>query len=271
MAINAEEIKNIFEKLLQSREENIISHITTECEKINQNITALSHRITTLEENVIINKDRISALENEVKINNNTIYIETTERGNDIKRLNALVKELEDQVEDQTNRNMRSTLIIKGIKEDKNEKNWDDATNALVRNLTSIFDWDPDILHADIERCHRGRKEAEARNEDNRNQQPRPIYVKFHSWKAAEQIRRKIISANKEKRTRIIVSHMFSKKTTKRMNEQLEIRKHLLNENKDWRAVVKFPGILLIKKSGDADFSRYKAELPVQEDGETTL
>ena len=236
-------IKNIFEKLLQSREENIIRHITMECEKINQNITALSHRITTLEENVNINKDRISALENEVKINKNKIYIETTERGNDIKRLNALVKELENQVEDQTNRNMRSTLI-KGIKEDKNEKNWDDATNALVRHLTSIFDWDPDILHADIEQCHMGRKEAEARNEDNRNQQPRPIYVKFHSWKGAEQIRKKIISANKEKRTRIIVSQKFSKKTTRRMNEQLEIRKHLLTENKDWRAVVKFPGIL---------------------------
>ena len=57
-------------------------------------------------ENVNINKDRISALENEVKINKNKIYIETTERGNDIKRLNALVKALENQVEDQTNRNM---------------------------------------------------------------------------------------------------------------------------------------------------------------------
>ena len=51
---------------------------------------------------------------------------------------------------------------------------------------------------------------------------------------------------------------MFSKKT-KRMNEQLEIRKHLLNENKDWRAVVKFPSILLIKKPGDA--SNFKNHL----------
>ena len=271
MAITAEEIKNIFEKLLQSREENIINHITTECEKINDNITALSHRITALEDDVQKTQDNILALENEVTINKNNMNIQTTEMGNDVRLLNVLVKELENQVEDQTNRNMRNTLIIKGIREDPTEKNWDDATNALVSHLTSIFDWDPDSLNADIERCHRGRKEAVEMRNDNKRNQPRPIFVKFHSWKTAEQIRRRIIGAHKQKKTRIIVSQMFSKKTTKRMNDQLEIRKHLLLENKEWRAVVKFPGILLVKKPGDADFSPYKAELPVQDDGESTL
>ena len=48
---------------------------------------------------------------------------------------------------------------------------------------------------------------------------------------------------------------MFSKRTRKVMDEKLEMRKVLLTTNKDWKAVVRYPGVLLVKKPGDRFFS----------------
>ena len=103
-----------------------------------------------------------------------------------------------------------------------------------------------------IERTHRGKFNEE---ENNKKHKEIPIYVKFESWKTSEAIKSKIIKANREGSTNVIVTQMYSKTTTEKMNEKLKIRKDILKVNKSWKLYVKYPGTLMVKKPGQTKFS----------------
>ena len=128
MAITAEIIKTIVADLLKTKEDAIIQHISTECAKINMNIKELAHCITSLEQKVESNEKNISEQSTKSSSMENTL-----------KTLQDKIQEIEAQLEDQTNRNMRDTLVIKGLKEKQNEKHWDDTTQNLVTHLSSLF------------------------------------------------------------------------------------------------------------------------------------
>ena len=158
------------------------------------------------------------------------------------------ISELNATVDDQVNRGLRSTLIFKGIPEQTKES-WSDTTNILINTLATLFDWDPNTLTSDIERAHRGTREGKNTNK------PRPIYVKFHSWRSSEDIKIMVIEANRKKKTKIIVSQMYSRRVTESMNDKLKQRKELLETNGNWKMYVKYPGILMCRREGEGKFT----------------
>ena len=162
------------------------------------------------------------------------------------------IEELQNSMEDQINRGMRSTLIFKGIKEEENEFSWEDTTNVLANQLSPILNCDPMQIVGDIERAHRG-KGSKSRN----------IYVKFNSWKASDQISKLIIKANRSKITHITVSQMYGPKTTAIMNEKLKLRKDIIKDHKAWKMYVAYPGTLMLKKPGEKKFTAF-SELGTQ-------
>ena len=62
-------------------------------------------------------------------------------------------EQLEELVDDQVNRNARSTLIIRGVKFNlHNEKSWNDTENILATTLCIQFGWNKNQFAHDIER-----------------------------------------------------------------------------------------------------------------------
>lgn len=60
--------------------------------------------------------------------------------------------QLGELIDDQINRNARSTLIIRGVKFDfGNEKSWNNTRNFLVISLCIQFCWNKDQFAHDIE------------------------------------------------------------------------------------------------------------------------
>ena len=120
------------------------------------------------------------------------------------------IEQLEELVDDQINRNARSTLIIRGVKFNlRNEKSWNDTENVLPTTLCTQFGWNKGQFAQDIERAHRG-------NYKNPNS---PIYAKFLSWKVAQGILESIVKANREGKITIFASQKYSKRCKIEWNE----------------------------------------------------
>ena len=116
-----------------------------------------------------------------------------------------------------------------------------DTENFLATSLCTQFGWSKDQFAHNIERSHH-------RNYKNSNSL---IYVKFLSWKVASGILESIIKANREGKITIFASQKYSKKVQDQMNSLLLTRKELKEDEvrKTWKRYVKFPGVLMVKKS----------------------
>ena len=67
------------------------------------------------------------------------------------------IKELEDLLEDQINRNMRNSLVIKGIPELENES-WEQTKHAVGNLLGPLLHENPLNIADGIARAHRRRR-----------------------------------------------------------------------------------------------------------------
>ena len=160
----------------------------------------------------------------------------------------AKISELAEELDDQINRNLRTTLIFRGIATNPTEKSWDDTTNILIDNITNHCpDLDGDTVYNAIERAHRGRPNTDKTKPPN-------IYVKFNSWRDSERIKNTIIKKNKGKGNKYLqVSPMYSKSVTKRNNEALKHRKELIVNHPDKDFIVVYPAKILSRKKNSRD------------------
>ena len=119
----------------------------------------------------------------------------------------------------------------------------------LSSPLCGLFGWNPNQFLSDTERAHRG---------DYKNLNS-PIYVKFISWKVSQAVLDSIIRANRSRQTNISASQKYSDKVQKRMNRLLITRPEFKidKEKNSWRSYVKYPGVLMVKKPEDRNYSVY--------------
>ena len=194
-------------------------------DQLNNRLNEIDTRVNqtkTLTEN---NTGRLEQLEEESKITN--LRLEEYSRK---------IEQLEELVDDQINRNARSTLIIRGVKFNlRNEKSWNDTENVLATTLCTQFRWNKEQFAHDIEWAHCG----------NYKIPNSPIYAKFLSWKVAQGELESIIKANREGKITKFVSQKYPKKVQDQMNLLLLKRKELKEGEvrKTWKSYVKFPGV----------------------------
>ena len=192
----SDELKSFFVQEISAGAVNITTSINDtmngKFNQLNNRLNEIDIRVNetkTLAEN---NTNRLKQLEKESKITN--LRLEEYSRK---------IEQLEELVDDQINRNARSTLIIRGVKFNlHNEKSWNDIENVLATTLCTQFGWNKDQFAHDIERAHRG-------NCKNPNS---PIYAKFLSWKVAQGVLESIIKANREGKITVFTSQKYSKK-----------------------------------------------------------
>ena len=124
-----DELKSFFAQEISASAVNVTISINDtmnrKFDQLNKGLNEINTRVNqtkTLAEN---NTSRLEQLEEESKITN--LRLEEYSRK---------IEQLEELVDDQINRNARSTLIIRGVKFNlRNEKSWNDTESVLATTL----------------------------------------------------------------------------------------------------------------------------------------
>ena len=219
--------------------------------KINEN----HQNLTQLLQNVEKKAEEASKLANDNKEDIKRLESTVTQLNDKLEEKQKKQEELEDLIIDQIDRNLRNTIIVRGLPKANNERTWDDTAETFVNYLSRNLHWDKttkDNLYNDIERIHRGK-------DNNHQESPPAVFIKFYSWKTAQNIIKTIITAHKNKDVKITAHQMYSKRTQSNMDAAENQKKELLRnpDYKNCQAYVKYPGIIMIKKDGDRHFMKY--------------
>ena len=175
------------------------------------NIKQNSENIEELKENYKALQSQVDAFQTNfeaIQKNNQNINDDL------LKKCEALTKDLDDQ----TNRNMRNTLVFYGIRE-STEEDWDKTSKTLATYLSKLTrNKKLNQITYDIDRAHRS-----ANNPDKKDE-PRPIFAKFTTWKNAQFYKSLIINNNKSLKTKnkhstVFVDQLYSKTVSKRRKQ----------------------------------------------------
>ena len=160
----------------------------------------------------------------------------------------AQIVELTNKVEDRTNRQLRNTLVFKGVREEEGEKSWDDTTAVLAKTIANIVPGlDVEEAKNIFERVHRGKP-----HEDGSTRRPRNIFAKVYRWCDAEHLKddfRKANIANPD--LKVYCEQKFGPLTTARRSHAMLVRRDLKKEKKIHSGFVAFPAKLLVKYTPD--------------------
>ncbi len=143
---------------------------------------------------------------------------------------------IEERIEERTNRQMRQTLVFRGIPEQGTEKTWADTDSLLADTLGTALMIDATNM---INRCHRtGNPDYYASVG-----RARPIAASMHSWKDCE----RIIEHFRKDGSSIFVDYKYGPLTTKRRNLALKLRQELKRKNELQQAYISYPAKLMGK------------------------
>ena len=231
------ELKEILHDELLKQEEKLKAHITEQFVELNAELANTKQ----------IAQDAIMRAEaNELKID--TLQSENLvlkQQLNNIKTQE--IRQLGEQIEDRTNRQLRNSLAFKGIVEEANET-WERTESILVKNIADVTNSTVEIIEPMIERAHRG---AHSTKEGVKKSGPRPIHVKFLNWKDCEWVKNEYRLMNIRSGGDIFAQQKFGPLTTARRNQALIMRKELKQQGKIKKAFVKFPAKLMVKTTDD--------------------
>ena len=162
-------------------------------------------------------------------------------------------------VEDNKNRQLRKTLVFKGIPEQQFEtegktnpdgspkmrpENWSETANILATSMSEILDTTFEKAIAMVERCHRA-----APNPRYKGTGPRPIFAAFMDWRNSETTKELYRKNNIENKSTLYAEQKFGPRTTVRRNMALKERRRLIDSKLIFNAYVSFPARLMVKDS----------------------
>ena len=160
-------------------------------------------------------------------------------------------KILDERIENRTNRQLRKTLIFKGIPEktvdnsSSVKESWKDTEQILADKLSEICDIPPAQADKLVERYHRANP-----NPKYKGSGPRPIFTAFYDWKDCELVKTDFRKNNMNNPScHIYAEQKFGPKTTMRRNMAMIMRKELKNENEIVNGYVAYPARLMVKTS----------------------
>ena len=161
-------------------------------------------------------------------------------------------QQLEAKVEDRTNRQLRQTIVIKGLPEKPNEK-WADTRNILAKYIAKAYKMEFKTAYGLFERVHRGG----GNGFEERKRGKRDIYALCSHWDDSELLVWKSYEVNrtKPKKDKVFIEYKYGPLTTLRRGEALKKRKEVLEQKLYRNAYVKFPAILMGRKDGEDSYS----------------
>ena len=180
---------------------------------------------------------------NETKIESLAMRIQTLE--NEVLALNRLpgrIKELEEKVEERTNRQLRETLVFKNLPEESADETYDQTKDLLAKTISDTCKISFEEVRSEIKRAHR-----EAKRPQNRREGKRLIYAAFHSWDLCQDIIATFrMKGVKEANFNIFAEQKYGPITMKRRNLALQKRKELKDSGTISGGFVAFPAKLMV-------------------------
>ena len=178
------------------------------------------------------------------------------------------IAQLQYRLEDQTNRNCRKTLIVRGVKELRDETDWNSTKKRLAEVLADVTKLNVNHIAGWIERAHRGKL-----REDDKKKGKRDIHVLFTNWNHSDLVLSEFIKHGRGKG--VFIEQRYGPDTTYRQNEAKMLRRTLLDKEEITCGFVKFPAALMVKYSEHdqhyrkhKDFSRMPVPLKTRVDDE---
>ena len=165
---------------------------------------------------------------------------------------------MQEVIEDNKNRQLRKTLVFKGIPEENTanddntnppRENWDETASILAKSMSQALNTTIEEAKQMVERCHRA-----APNSNYRGNKPRPIFAAFLDWKDSERTKD---AYRKNRALGVIAEQKTGPLTTMRRNIALKERKRLLDQGAIYNGYVMHPARLMVKDS-QAPGAKYK-------------
>ena len=265
-----EDVTNMFTKFEEKITETWIEKIA---QKITQNITAaldlkfedrfnaLNERIDTIDDTVASHAATIikhSSKIDELTAENGTLINTIAELCIRVDKLESThhsvpsseeIEALSERVEERTNRQLRQTLIFKGIPE-KDEKTWADTKCVLAQTIASSVGTTENNAYQVLNRVHRGRPNPQKGNQ-------RDIYANIHNWEHCEKLVEDFRKLNISGHSNIRCEFKYGPRTTWRRNEALTRRKELKAAGTIMSGYVAYPARLMIKRPGAKKGDKY--------------
>ena len=161
------------------------------------------------------------------------------------------INTLKYRLEDQTNRNCRRTLIVRGIPEVPNEK-WNDTKPLLASNIAKLCKLPEDGMMKAIERAHRSKMLKNDKKAGRRD-----IHVLFFDWNIAQEVLTEFIKHGRGQN--VYIEQRYGPDTTWRRNKAKKERRTLLDQGTITCGFVDFPAVMLVKyKEEDQKYIKHK-------------
>ena len=164
---------------------------------------------------------------------------------------------LEERIEDRTNRQLRKTLVFRGIPEQPSTatdgaetathktESWQETKDLLADQISEICALPKPDAAAMLERAHRS-----APNPRYKGTAPRPIYVALFDWNQSQLCIEKFRQHNiTNKNSKISCEQKYGPITTQRRNQAMMMRKELKDSGEIVAGYVAFPARLMAKTS----------------------
>ena len=207
------------------------------CQNCNQLLATQSQLLATQNELLETIKkltERISSLENTVSA------LSKPSDGVNVDCIDdatlARVKNVEEIIEERTNRQLRKTLVVRGIQETESDKSWQETERLLCDKIAETLHIEPSEAASMIDPCHRRGNPSYYKKANK----PRPIFAAMYSWKSCEEI----IWKARSNRT-MYVDYKYGPITTKRRNLALQKRRELINSGEIVKGHVAYPARLM--------------------------
>ena len=248
-------LKDMFDSHATEMKKYIAEHFAVLLEPTNKEIALLRSELKSRDSAISDLKEEVAAVKatNAELANANK---ELTEKLTKFDKFQSATlesfKQLEEKVEDRTNRQLRKTIVVKGLPEKPNEK-WSDTRNLLAKHIAKSYNMEFKTAYAMFERVHRGGGNGYQERKKNR----RDIYALCSKWDDSEHLVWKSYEVNKSKakKDRVIIEYKYGPLTNLRRGEAMKKRKEVMDEKLYRNAYVKFPAVLMGRKDGEDGYS----------------
>ena len=167
-----------------------------------------------------------------------------------------------EKTEDLANRSLRKNIIIRGIKEPKEEVKWEETRAVAAKAIANVTGDTVEHIDSLFERIHRGPK---PKKNSDQAKYPRKIFACLYDWKQVDKLQTALREAE---RNDIYIDQQYGPITTYRRSQAFLKRKTLIKSGTVTAAKVKFPAQLLVKYGRESTFvlSDDFSNIPVPDD-----
>ena len=161
------------------------------------------------------------------------------------------IDELEELIEERTNRSLRQTLVFKGVQQNGAKESWNETKSLLSDIIAETLDINHDHAMSMVNRCHRGGRKPRVG--------PKLIYANLFSWEDCEVIIEAFRRSNiQDSSFGIYANYKYGRLTTARRNMALETRKTLKSSGQITQGYLQYPAKLIVKYQGETVYREHE-------------